>query len=50
MDMERYTKLPILDLQLQLSKNSPKKTLKQFRNWLDNEMRSGKGKNRNKRR
>lgn len=40
--MEKFTKQRGLERQLQLSKNSPKKLLRQYQNWYSNEFKAGK--------
>lgn len=44
MDLGKYIVRRGSDQPLRLSKNSPKKTVRQFRSWLDNELRFNKGK------
>ena len=42
MDMEKYITQRGLEKQLQLSKNSPRRNLKQLQNWISNEFKVGK--------
>ena len=44
MGLVKFTKQRGSVIQLQLSKNSQKKTVKQLKNWIDNELKFKKGK------
>ena len=50
MDLEKYIPQRGLEKQLQLSKNSPRKNLKQFQNWYSNEFKAGKSKKESRKR
>lgn len=44
MGLVKFTKQRGSVIRLQLSKNSPKKTVKQVRSWISNELNFNKGK------